>query len=271
MTKPPIESLQNPKVKLAIKLRESRARRKTGLILIDGVREIDVAHRADVRFETIFCRQEVRDELLDRGWPAEVLQSATQPVMERLAYGQRESQAIAIAQPPEVTLGRLTEQLSSCRSPLVLVLDRAEKPGNIGAIVRTAATAGAQGILLIDPECEVFNPNAVRASLGTIFTLPIGVASLSQLPQWLDQLGMRLVRACVDGGQTMWQTDLTGPLAIAFGSEAWGLGANWQRLEWPSVLIPMVAGADSLNLSVSAAVLCYESLRQRCPPGPKVV
>ncbi len=82
---------------------------------------------------------------------------------------------------------------------------------------------------------------------------------------------MRLVRACVDGAQSMWQTDLTGPLAIALGSEAWGLGANWQRPDWPSVLIPMVAAADSLKLSVSAAVLCYESLRQRCVLEPKVV
>lgn len=271
MTKPPIESLQNPKVKLAIKLRESRARRKTGLILIDGMREISVARRAAVQFETIFCREDQQRELLDLGWPADLLQPAAEHVMERLAYGERDSQAIAIAHPLDVTLQRLTQHLSSHHAPLVLVLDRAEKPGNIGAIVRTAATAGAQGILLVDPECEVFNPNAIRASLGTIFTLPIGVASLSQLPQWLDQLGMRLVRACVDGGQTMWQTDLTGAMAIALGSEAWGLGANWQRPEWPSVLIPMVSGADSLNLSVSAAVLCYESLRQRRPPGPKVV
>ena len=271
MTKPQIESLQNPKVKLAIKLRESRARRKAGLILIDGQREIDVAFRAGVRFETIFCGSDHLDVLLGLGWPEQIMQPATAEVMERLAYGERASPAVAIAYPPDVSLDRLTQQLSSLAAPLVIVLDRAEKPGNVGAIVRTAATAGAQGILLIDPECEVFNPNAVRSSLGTIFTLPVGVASLSQLPQWLDRLGMRLVCARVDGAHSMWQTDLTGPLAIALGSEAWGLGADWQRPGWQSVLIPMIPGSDSLNLSVSAAVLCYESLRQRCATEPKVV
>ncbi len=105
--------------------------------------------------------------------------------MQRLAYGERASQAVAIAHPPDVALEHLTRRLSASASPLVLVLDRAEKPGNYWGDCANAATAGAQGILLIDPECEVFNPNAVRASLGTIFTLPIGVASLSQLPEWL--------------------------------------------------------------------------------------
>ncbi len=271
MMKPQIESLQNPKVKLAMKLRESRARRKHGLILIDGVREVEVAGRAGVNFETIFCGPELAAQWLDAGWPAAVVQPVTEAIMERLVYGERASRAVAIARTPDTSLDRLTGQLSACQSPLILILDRAEKPGNIGAIVRTAATAGADGLLLIDPTCDLFNPNAIRASLGTIFTLPIGMASISQLPGWLEQLNIRLVRACVDGALGMWDIDLTGPLAIALGSEAWGLGAEWQRAEWPAVQIPMVAGADSLNLSVSAAVLCYESLRQRSASGPKVV
>lgn len=268
MTKPPIESLQNPKVKLAIKLRESRARRKHGLILIDGVREIEVARRAGVQFETVFCAVEQAGELQSF---AEFMQPASTAVMERLAYGERSSPAVAIAHRPDTSLDRLSERLGAHPSPLVLVLDRAEKPGNIGAIARTAATAGAQGLVLIDPGCELFNPNAIRASLGTLFSLPIAVASLSQLPVWLDKHSLRLVRACVDGAQSMWDMDLTGPLAIALGSEAWGLGESWARPDWPAVQIPMVAGGDSLNLSVSAAVLCYESLRQRLDQSPKVV
>ncbi len=267
--KPLIESLQNPKVKLANRLRESRARRKHGLILIDGVREIDVAHRAGVVFETIFCIDDQIDQLLDHGWPAGALQPATPEVMQRIAYGERASPAVAIAGAPDVSLAAFQQRLTDRANPLVLILDRAEKPGNIGAIARTAATAGADGLLLIDPQCELFNPNAVRASLGTIFALPLGVASLSQLPAWLELRRMRLVRACVDGACSIWDTDLTGPLAIALGSEAWGLGPEWQRPEWPAIQIPMVPGADSLNLSVSAAILCYESLRQRHASGHK--
>ena len=269
--KPQIESLQNPKVKLAIKLRDSRARRKQGLILIDGIREIDVACRAGVKFETIFCAADQIEELGSLGWPDAVLQPTGVEVMQRLAYGERFSPAVAIAYTPEASLAALTAALGRTADPLVLVLDRAEKPGNVGAIVRTAATAGAQAVLLIDPECELFNPNAIRASLGTIFTLPVATASLSQLPEWLERLGMRLVCARVDAESSMWQTDLTGPLAIALGSEAWGLGEAWHRPDWRAVQIPMVEGADSLNLSVSAAVLCYESLRQRGKTDPKVV
>lgn len=271
MTKPCIESLQNPKVKQAIKLRESRARRQQELILIDGQREIDVARRSGVRFSIVFCDDAKTSELLELGWPAEILQPASTAVMERLGYGERACAAVAVAQPPDCSLARLTQRLSSHHCPLVLILDQAEKPGNIGAIVRTAATAGASGILLTDPACELFNPNAIRSSMGTIFTLPIGVASLSQLPSWLEHLGLRLVRACVDGATSLWKTNMTGPLAIALGSEAWGLGEQWNRPDWPAVQIPMVEGADSLNLSVSAAILCYESLRQRSLNPPEVV
>ncbi len=267
MTKPQIDSLQNPKIKLAMKLRESRARRKHGLILIDGVREIDIARRAGVVFETVFCVPAHLQELVDSGCSPEVLQPVRSQIMERIAYGERLS-PVAISRPPDVSLDRLTSLIQTHPEPLVLILDHAEKPGNLGAIVRTAETAGAQAVLLIDPECEVFNPNAIRASMGTIFALPIAVASLSQLPDWLKLLDLRLVRACVDGAQWMWQADLSGRLAIALGSEAWGLGPEWNRPEWPTVQIPMAEGADSLNLSVSAAVLCYESLRQRCMRQP---
>lgn len=271
MTKPTIESLQNPKIKQAIKLRQARDRRQQGLILIDGMREIDVAIRAGVKPMTIFCLTTQVDELMARGWQAAAIQPATPGVMERLAYGERSSEAVAVAETPDCSLDQLSLRIRSVASPLLIVLDRAEKPGNIGAIARTAATAGATGLILVDPACELFNPNAIRASMGTIFTLPIAVAPLSQFSAWLNDLGISLVRACVDATQSMWETDLTGSMAIALGSEAWGLGQAWDRPEWSAVQIPMVPGSDSLNLSVSAAVLCYESLRQRATLPPKVV
>ena len=275
--KPVIESLQNPTVKLVQRLRDSRARRRTGRILIDGLREIEVARRSGVPLETIFYPlgddgNPVPPPSMDQ-WPAELLQPVSDRVFEKIAYGQRVGEAVAVALAPELDLEKLSSKLPA--EPLVLVLDQVEKPGNIGAVARTAATAGAGGLILTDPACEVFNPNAIRASLGTVFSLPIAVCSAVRLANWLDESGIGLVRACVDGAVSMWQIPLRGPLAIALGSEAHGLGTQWNRPQWPAVQIPMKPGADSLNLSVSAAVLCYEALRQRrsaagaeeAPPG----
>lgn len=261
--KPIIESLQNPRVKHALRLRDSRWRRRAGQILIDGVREIEVARRAGIVPETIFYQigddgNPVPPPSMD-DWPASVLQPVSDRVFEKLAYGERNSGAVAIAPVPKLDL----ESLRLPSEPLVLLLDRVEKPGNIGAVARTAATAGADALVLTDPACEVFNPNAIRASLGTVFSLPIAVCSAGRLPEWLAESGIRLVRACVDGAVSMWDIELRGPLAIALGSEAHGLGPEWNRAEWPAVQIPMRPGADSLNLSVSAAVLCYEAIRQR--------
>lgn len=261
--KPIIESLQNPKVKHALRLRDSRTRRRSGQILIDGIREIEVARRAGVALETIFYPlgddgNPVAPPSMD-AWPESPLQPVSDRVFEKLAYGERASGAVAVAQAPELDL----EKLQLPERPLVLVLDRVEKPGNIGAVARTAATAGADALVLTDPACEVFNPNAIRASLGTVFSLSIAVCSADRLADWLEASAIRLVRACVDGAVSMWDIELGGSLAIALGSEAHGLGPEWNRPQWPAVQIPMKPGADSLNLSVSAAVLCYEAIRQR--------
>lgn len=261
--KPIIESLQNPKIKLVQRLRDSRVRRQSGQILIDGLREIEVARKAGLAIEAIFCTSEsmasAEAAAFFEQWPPSLLQPVGERVFEKIAYGQRMSYAVALAAAPRVDL----DELSLPPQPLVLVLDQVEKPGNIGAVARTAATAGADALILCDPVCEVFNPNAIRASLGTVFSLPIAVASGEQFRGWIERQQMRLVRACVDGSVDMWQADLRGSLAILLGSEAHGLGQQWNQTQWPAVQIPMRSGSDSLNLSVSAAVLCYEALRQR--------
>jgi TrmH family RNA methyltransferase len=268
--KPLIESLQNPKIKLAHRLRDSRYRRRTGQIVIDGLREIEVAYRAGVVLETIFYpggqgESSVPPPAMDQ-WPAELLQPVAERVFEKVTYGQRVSQAVAVATAPL----RKLENLRLPAEPLLLVLDQVEKPGNIGAVARTAATAGADALVLADPACEVFNPNAIRSSLGTVFSLPIAVCTATELQSWLDKAGIRVVRACVDGAVSLWQIQLGGPLAIVLGSEAHGLGRQWDRPGWQAVQIPMTPGADSLNLSVSAAVLCYEALRQRAVAAPTI-
>ena len=261
--KPIIESIQNPKIKLAMRLRDSRYRRRTGQIVIDGLREIEAARRAGLVLDTIFCTSSLvaleAAETYVQGWPQAIIQPVTERVFEKIAYGQRMSQAVAVATAPRIEL----KDLRLPKQPLILVLDQVEKPGNIGAVARTLATAGADALVLTDAHCEVFNPNAIRASLGTVFSLPIASTTVLELQSWLIESGIAAVRACVDGSISMWQTNLRGPMAIVLGSEAHGLSEHWNRTEWPAVQIPMQAGADSLNLSVSAALLCYESLRQR--------
>ena len=261
--KPVIESLQNPKVKLAVRLRDSRFRRRSGQIIIDGLREIEAASKAGVAFDTIFCAPSKlasdASETIVQSWPRDAVQPVTERVLEKISFGQRLSLAVAIAAAPDLAL----ERLHLPQQPLIVVLDQVEKPGNIGAVARTLATAGADALVLTDPRCEVFNPNAIRASLGTVFSLPVATAPAVSFQAWLKHREVAAVRACVDGSLSMWQTDLRGSLAIILGSEAHGLGTRWERLEWPAVQIPMRRGADSLNLSVSAAVLCYEALRQR--------
>ncbi len=246
--KPTIESLQNPKVKHAQRLRDSRYRRRTGQILIDGVRELRLALANNVAVETIF----VCDSADDVPWQAhsEIVQPVTEKVFAKLAYGERDNGVVAVAKAPELSLTEL--QLSN--NPLIIVLDRVEKPGNIGAVVRTAATAGASAVVLVDPQCEVFNPNSIRASLGTVFSLPIAVSPFDAWVKWQTSQGIRVVRACVDGSKCMWESDFSGALAIVLGSEAHGLGPNWNNPQWPAVQIPMTDSGDSLNLSVSAAV-----------------
>jgi RNA methyltransferase, TrmH family len=264
--KPTISSPHNPKIKGAIHLRDSRQRRRAQQLLIDGPREVAAAVQAGIELVTLFytpaeAPAEVASLLASQ--PAEILQPVAPEVFEKLCYGQRSSGVVAVARAPELPLDRL--QLPA--EPLVLVLDRAEKPGNVGAVLRTASAAGVDAVILCQPQCEVFNPNAIRASLGTIFSVPIAVTDFPQLTEWLDQRGVAVKLACVGARQSLWQTSLRGPLALVFGSEAHGLGQEWNRQPWQAISIPMVGAADSLNLSISAAVVCYEAVRQRADGG----
>jgi TrmH family RNA methyltransferase len=147
--------------------------------------------------------------------------------------------------------------------PLVVVAEGIEKPGNLGAVIRTADGAGASAVIAADPRTDLFNPNAIRASLGTIFALPVVVASTPDTLAWLLGHGIRPVAARVDAPANYTDVDLRGPLAIVLGSEAGGLSATWTDPRVIPVAIPMRGMADSLNVSIAAAVLLYEARRQR--------
>jgi TrmH family RNA methyltransferase len=262
--------------------------------LIDGAKNIAIALRSGIRCTDIFIcqraweasnpalqeilphtepelygkepRGESVDDSIDDSIQAVRWTRLTEQPMQKLQYGDRELQAIAVAVMPTTSLESLADRLGpSARSPereLYLVLDRFEKPGNLGAALRTADAAGATAVLVSDPICEVWNPNAIRASLGAMFTVPIAVASSGDLRKWLRERSICCYAARTENGSDYSQVRFAKKSAIIIGSEAYGLEDRWKSEEITPVHIPMYGKIDSLNASVTCSILLFELIRQ---------
>lgn len=260
-----ITSLQNPKVKDAVRLCDRRHREKQGRIRIDGARELDRAMAAGLPMLEVFvcqalCQGDDARRVLERlaGLPTEVLE-VSQAVFEKLAFGSRAEGVLGVAATPPTALQRI--QLPE--RPLVAVLEGIEKPGNVGAVLRSADCAGLSALIVADSRTDLFNPNAIRASLGTLFTLPVAAASAAETLAWLRRHQLAIYAARVDGSVPYTQADFRQPAAIVLGSEADGLSEAWCAEGVAPIRLPMLGMADSLNVSATAAVLFYEALRQR--------
>lgn len=260
-----ITSLQNPRVKAAVRLRDRRHREKQGRIRIDGARELLRAIQAGVPLVEVFvcgplCEsdeaQRLLAELPQSG--AEILEVA-EPVFEKLAFGDRSEGVLGVAEMPRPTLSDITLP----QNPLVAVLEGVEKPGNVGAVLRSGDAAGLSALILADGRTDLHNPNAIRASLGTIFTLPVCAATAPKTLDWLRRQGLAILAARVDGSVPYTEADYRGPTALVLGSEAQGLTGAWSADDVTPIRLPMLGVADSLNVSATAAVLFYEALRQR--------
>jgi TrmH family RNA methyltransferase len=186
--------------------------------------------------------------------------------MAKLQYGDRDEALIAIVRQPSLALETLVDRLVSrqgaAASQCFLVLDQMEKPGNLGAVMRTADAAGVAAVLLSDPISETWNPNAIRASLGALFRVPIAVGSAKQIQQWMIDQGVAMVAARVDGSQPHTSMAYPAKVAIVVGNEAEGLGNTWVQPHVQAVRIPMHGAVDSLNVSVSTSIILFEVLRQ---------
>ena len=264
MIQPPITSLTNPRVKAAVRLRDRREREATGLTIVDGAREILRALDAGIRVESAFLAEDllrtpdaraVAERLRHR--PSSV--SVSPAVLAKMAFGERSDGIVAIVEAPRLALSDLIVP----DVPLIVVLEGVEKPGNLGAVVRTADGAGADAVIVADPMTDSFNPNAIRASLGTIFALPVVSATSRETLAWLAERGIRPVALVVDAATDYAAADLTCPLAIVLGSEADGLSAEWTTGVPLPISISMHGIADSLNVSIAAAIVLYEAVRQR--------
>jgi TrmH family RNA methyltransferase len=260
-----ITSSSNPRLKAALRLRGRRERDKTGLTLIDGARETARALAGGARLREAFvsaqyCTDEecraTMEALRDAGVR---LWELSPEAFTRLAYGDRLDGIVAVADTP---LHRLAD-LDLPPNPLLAVIEGLEKPGNLGAVLRTADGAGVSAVIVAEPGTDLLNPNVIRASLGTIFSVPVAVASTGDVLTWLRERRIAIVAARVNASVDYSTVDYTGPTAIALGSEARGLSDAWAELADASVHIPMLGVADSLNVSATAAVLFYEALRQR--------
>ncbi|MEC8557577.1 MAG: TrmH family RNA methyltransferase [Planctomycetota bacterium] len=257
-----ITSHQNPLVKSTLRLRSSSHRKKQGKFLIDGIREIQLAMGSGYSVETIFCSvsqeqklSEFTEESLATFQPR--LITVSREIMMKLSYGERNDTPLAVAQTPSLPL----RDLKFSRESLVLVLDRTEKPGNLGACLRTSTACSVDAVILTQPLCDVFNPNVIRASRGTIFQLPIAISTAEEVRNYFRVFGLATHAARVDGSRNLWQLDFRQGAAVIFGNEADGLGADWADTD--AFTISMSDRADSLNLSISAAVTLYEACRQR--------
>jgi TrmH family RNA methyltransferase len=262
-----ITSTRNARIAAAAALRDRRARDDARLTLVDGVRELSRALDAGARVAEVFADEaslapDARDALERARAAGATITPVNVAVLRRLAYGDRAEGLVATVAIPDLAL----EALALPADPLVVVLEAVEKPGNLGAVLRSADGAGADAVILADPRTDPFNPNAIRASLGTIFATRLAAAPAADVHAWLERAGLRILAARVDGAVPYTEVDLRGGVAIVLGSEAEGLTDAWSGDGVTAVRLPMLGVADSLNVSITAAVLLYEARRQRGVP-----
>ena len=233
-------------------------------MIVFGRREFERAKRSGVEFAEVFVRQDADQEVLAMAQSATVdpttfLATVSNDVFSKLMFGDRPEFIIGVASRPSTLLA----DLRFSPPGFVLVLQAIEKPGNLGAILRSADACGAAAVLLADSETDFYHPNSIRSSTGVVFTLPTASASSQEIQDWLAENQLRVLTAIVEGSTDLFDADLTGDLAIVLGNEAKGLDAQWRDQRFEPIRLPMNGLADSLNVSVTASVMMYEAIRQR--------
>jgi TrmH family RNA methyltransferase len=265
-----ISSLQNPRLKELVKLRDRRPRDEAGVFLIEGYREIRRALEKGVVLQDLYFSP---PWFLGENEPALLAQAAaagatlfevSKDAFGKAAYRERPDGLLAVAPQWRRTLASLEPGEAV---PLFLVVEAIEKPGNLGTILRSADAAGCQAVIVCDPVTDLFNPNVVRASTGVVFSVPCVVEESSRVLAWLRGRGIRIVATTPGATAVYTRSDLRGPLAIVMGSEQYGLSDFWLGNADLNVRIPMAGQADSLNVAMAATIALFEAVRQRSIPG----
>ncbi len=259
-----ITSLQNPLVKNILLLQEKpRERKNRGLFTVEGRREIRLAILSGFTMQTLlFCpdliTQPELGDLAVTGAVTEMIECSTE-VFNRVAYRKDTGGVIAVAAQKRI----LFEELQLSENPLLLVLESVEKPGNLGAILRTADAAALDAVIICDPQTDIYNPNTVRSSIGCIFTVPVVTSTSAETLAWLRAKKISSCATALTASQLYNETDFRKPSAIIMGTEATGLSRAWLEGTDTLIKIPMRGRIDSMNVSVSAAIVVFEALRQR--------
>jgi TrmH family RNA methyltransferase len=261
-----ITSLQNPKIKNLKRLEKASERKEQNLILIEGLRETVLAQRAGYTITAVFVCEEILKK--DEAYSLDALTKSaagisvyhiSKEVYDSVAYRETTEGVIATAQPVKLRL----ENVKLGDSPLVLVIEGVEKPGNLGAMLRTSDAAGVDAVLICDGKTDIYNPNVLRSSLGTAFTQQIIVCETPEAIAFLKKKGIRIFAAELAAAGLYFSENFKQPSAVVVGTEATGLSEVWIDSADARIKIPMQGQIDSLNVSVSAAVLLFEAVRQR--------
>lgn len=254
-----IESVQNSFIKSLVQLQEkAKARKQTSTFLIEGKREIELALKGGYELETIlFCSELLKDKVVNTEEIEEI--EISKEVYQKLAYRDTTEGIIAVAKTKSLELKDL--QLS--KNPLILIAEGLEKPGNLGAILRTADAANIDAVIIANPRTDIYNPNIVRSSVGCLFTRQIAIGASEEVIHYLKQKSINFYSATLQNSTSYHTQDFSQPTALVVGTEATGLTEIWRKESTQNIIIPMQGEIDSMNVSVAAAILLFEAKRQR--------
>lgn len=254
-----ITSLQNTQIKRLVRLRQRRARESEGVILIEGAREVSRAAAKTPIRQLFLCPQLFSPEANELSLEAQTEFQLSVAAFEKVSVREHPDGVLAVMEQPQIKLPKLDEQA------VVVVLHGLEKPGNIGAILRTADAAGANAVLVLGRGADPYSPNVIRASQGSVFNIPTICVSETEAWAWLSEQQFQLVACTPEAEKTYWQANLTGRVALLMGTEHEGLPPEWRDASHQhlAVKVPMFGEADSLNVATATALMLYECVRQK--------
>ncbi|MFL9830787.1 RNA methyltransferase [Flavobacterium sp. ST-87] len=256
-----ITSIQNPFIKSLVLLQEkAKNRRQTATFLIEGIREISLAVKGKYEIETILFYPEICSQTEAKKLaPDAGLIEINKEVFQKLSYRDTTDGVLAVAKSKSLELS----DLKLSENPLILVAEAPEKPGNIGALLRTADAANLDAVIIANPKSDLYNPNIVRSSVGCLFTNQIATASTAEIIAFLKEKNINFYCATLQNSTSYHTQDFTNPTALIVGTEATGLTQEWRDAATQNIIIPMQGEIDSMNVSVAAAILIFEAKRQR--------
>ncbi|HRM11873.1 MAG TPA: RNA methyltransferase [Flavobacterium sp.] len=256
-----ITSIQNPCIKSLVQLQEkAKARKQSGTFLMEGKREISIAVKGGYEMETLLFLPEIcsENEARELSKTAELIE-INKEVYQKLAYRDTTEGILAVAKTKPMQLS----DLKLSKNPLILIAEAPEKPGNIGALLRTADAANLDAVIIANPKSDLYNPNIVRSSVGCLFTNQIATGTTSEIIGFLKERKINFYCATLQNSTSYHTQDYTTPTALVVGTEATGLTEQWRKEATQNIIIPMQGEIDSMNVSVAAAILIFEAKRQR--------